>query len=349
MKNQTRSRRWRSPYSLFLIGSLALLSLLFFFAHRQSAQPPDFAYLPPVLKSETTLIYADLIASSHAPSHPQRLSLVRPAPPASPPQSVRLSAPIPSAQHVAPNRNQLASAVSSASTVTPHPSTLAPDRIPILMYHYVRTVTNPKDRLGIRLSVTPKLFAAQMQYLADNGYTTLTMEDLYSILAGRQPLPRKPIALTFDDGYEDFYTSAWPILQQHHFKATSYIITGFVGGGAYMTWDQIRQLDASGMVDFGAHTEHHVDLRGLSASRLWNEVDGSKVDMEQHLGHPVLDFCYPSGEYTSRVIADVQRAGFESATTTHYGLLQSLQWAFTMPRVRVTGTDSIKVWEARLP
>jgi peptidoglycan/xylan/chitin deacetylase (PgdA/CDA1 family) len=217
------------------------------------------------------------------------------------------------------------------------------------MYHYVRTVTNPKDRLGIRLSVTPRLFAAQMQYLADNGYTTLTMADLDAILSGRKPLPRKPVALTFDDGYEDFYTTAWPILQQHHFKATSYIITGFVGGAAYMTWDQIRQLDATGMVDFGAHTEHHLDLQGLNASRLWTEVDGSKLDLEQHLGHQVLDFCYPSGEYNALVITDVQRAGYETATTTHSGYLQSLQWAFTLPRIRVTGTDGLKVWEERLP
>jgi peptidoglycan/xylan/chitin deacetylase (PgdA/CDA1 family) len=221
--------------------------------------------------------------------------------------------------------------------------------IPILMYHYVRVVTNPRDVLGIRLSVTPPLFAAQMQYLADNGYTTLTMRDVYAILAGQQALPRKPVALTFDDGYADFYSSAWPVLNAHHFKATSYIITSFVGHPAYMSWDQIRTLDASGMVDFGAHTRDHPDLRSLSATRLWSEVDGSKIDLEQHLGHAVVDFCYPSGEYNSRVLAAVKSAGYETATTTHPGDLDSLQAALTLPRVRVTGTDSLRTWEKRIP
>jgi peptidoglycan/xylan/chitin deacetylase (PgdA/CDA1 family) len=221
--------------------------------------------------------------------------------------------------------------------------------IPILMYHYVRTVTNRKDILGLRLSVTSALFAEQMQYLADHGYTTLTMTEVYAILTGEEPRPARPVALTFDDGYRDFYTGAWPILKAHNFKATSYIITSFVGGSAYMTWDQIRELDATGMVDFGAHTEHHLDLRYLSSTRLWNEVDGSKLALQQELGHSVTDFCYPSGEYNARVIAAVQRAGFDTATTTHYGYRQNLNWEFALPRVRVTGPNGFWAWVASLP
>jgi peptidoglycan/xylan/chitin deacetylase (PgdA/CDA1 family) len=116
-----------------------------------------------------------------------------------------------------------------------------------------------------------------------------------------------------------------------------------------MNWGQIRQLDATGMVDFGAHTEHHVDLRYLSATRLWTEVDGSKQVLEQQLGHSVTDFCYPSGEYNARVIAAVQKAGFDTATTTHYGYRQSLSWEFALPRVRVTGPNGFRSWVASLP
>ena len=87
------------------------------------------------------------------------------------------------------------------------------------MYHYVRVVGDPTDTIGWPLGAAER-FAAQM-HLADHGYTTLTMSDVYAILAGQQPLPAKPIALTFDDGYRDFYTAAWPVLKQHHFKATS--------------------------------------------------------------------------------------------------------------------------------
>jgi peptidoglycan/xylan/chitin deacetylase (PgdA/CDA1 family) len=103
------------------------------------------------------------------------------------------------------------------------------------------------------------------------------------------------------------------------------------------------------MVDFGAHTEHHVDLQLLGPIRLWNEIDGSKLALEQQLGHPVTDFDYPSGEYNSRVIADVRQAGFDTAVTTHYGDRQNLKLAFTMPRIRVTGPNGLRSWIANLP
>ncbi len=114
--------------------------------------------------------------------------------------------------------------------------------IPILMYHYVRTVTDPADTIGSNLSVTPERFAAQMQYLADHGYTTLTLREVHAILAGQAPLPERPIALTFDDGYRDFYTAAWPVLRQHGFKATNYVITDLIGEDAYLTWDMLRGM-----------------------------------------------------------------------------------------------------------
>ncbi len=116
-----------------------------------------------------------------------------------------------------------------------------------------------------------------------------------------------------------------------------------------MTWDQIRELDATDMVDFGAHTEHHLDLQLLGPTRLWNEVDGSKLALEQQLGHPVADFDYPSGEYNAQVIADVERAGFTTAVTTHYGVVQNINMAFTMRRVRVTGPRGFQAWIASLP
>ncbi len=120
----------------------------------------------------------------------------------------------------------LVSSVPAGSSGGASPGTMT---IPILMYHYVRVVTNPRDIIGKNLSVTPALFAQQMQYLADHGYTTLTLHDIYCILTGAELLPAKPIALTFDDGYLDFYTHAWPILKEHNFNSTSYIITGSCG------------------------------------------------------------------------------------------------------------------------
>jgi peptidoglycan/xylan/chitin deacetylase (PgdA/CDA1 family) len=221
--------------------------------------------------------------------------------------------------------------------------------IPILMYHYVRIVEDPKDQVGINLSVKPQMFAAQMQYLADKGYTTLTMREVYAILAGQQPLPPKPIALTFDDGYRDFYTAAWPILKQHGFKATSYVITDFIGWDAYMTWPMLQELDTSGQVEIGAHSRSHSDLRALSADRRWDEIIGSKAILEEGLGHQIVSFCYPSGYYNAGALADVKRANFLTAVTTQGGTKQNLQWAYELPRVRVNGPDPLTAWASKFP
>jgi len=232
---------------------------------------------------------------------------------------------------------------------TPTPKPRGTTIIPILMYHYVRVVTDPKDTIGIGLSVKPDLFARQMQYLADNGYTTLTMQEVYDIIAGRKMLPAKPIALTFDDGYRDFYTAAWPVLQQHNFKATNYVITDFIGWDAYMTWPMLQELGAGGQVEIGAHTRSHVDLRTLSAARLADELLGSKTLLETGLGRPVGAFCYPAGFYNATVIAAVGRANYLTATTELPGAKQNIQSPYELPRIRVNGPDTLSAWASRLP
>ncbi len=232
---------------------------------------------------------------------------------------------------------------------TPTPKPRSTTIIPILMYHYVRVVTDPKDTIGIGLSVKPELFAQQMQYLADNGYTTLTMQEVYDILVGRKSLPTRPIALTFDDGYRDFYTAAWPILQRHNFKATNYVITKFIGWDAYMTWPMLQELSDGGQVEIGAHTRSHVDLRTLSADKLQDEVLGSKAILETGLGRPVGAFCYPAGFYNAGVIAAVGRANYLTATTELPGAKQNIQNPYELPRIRVNGPDPLGAWSSRLP
>jgi peptidoglycan/xylan/chitin deacetylase (PgdA/CDA1 family) len=245
----------------------------------------------------------------------------------------------------------VAAALPSPTAALPPPTTAPRGTtvIPILMYHYVRTVADPTDTIGINLSVTPEKFAAQMQYLADNGYTTLTMGEVHAILAGALPLPPKPIALTFDDGYRDFYTAAWPVLKQHNFKATNYVVTSVIGLEPYMTWAMLQELDATGLIEIGAHTRTHPDLRALGNDKRWDEIAGSKAILEEGLGHPIGSFCYPAGFYTAAVLADVRRAGYISAVTTAYGTKQNSADALEMPRIRVHGPDSLAGWAGKLP
>jgi peptidoglycan/xylan/chitin deacetylase (PgdA/CDA1 family) len=209
------------------------------------------------------------------------------------------------------------------------------------MYHYIRNVDQGSDPMGYDLSVTPDDFAAQIQYLAKAGYTSLTMTELEEVRARRAPLPPKPIVLTFDDGYRDFYTNAWPVLRQYGFKATTFIITGVVGQQQYMTWDMIAELDGSGQIEVASHTVSHKDLPGLSDATARGEIFNSKQALEERLGHPVTSFCYPAGHYSSRDAALVRQAGYTIAVTTQGGWSQAGQDAVLLPRVRVVGPRAI--------
>ncbi|MFI5283856.1 MAG: polysaccharide deacetylase family protein [Candidatus Dormibacterales bacterium] len=209
-------------------------------------------------------------------------------------------------------------------------------RVPILMYHYIRLNPDPRDRLGYALSVTPTDFAAQMDWLAANGYHTVTMRDLVDYLSGARGLPSKPIVLTFDDGYADFFTTALPILRSHEFTAVSYVVTGFIGWARYMSADQIVAAQDYG-VEIGSHTVGHVNLTMQSPGALMEQLVASKAALEALLGRPVVSFCYPSGRFGAREMAAVQAAGYQNATTTMGGTWHSLRDRFAWTRVRVSG------------
>ena len=225
--------------------------------------------------------------------------------------------------------------------VEPPPGDAIPaGHVPILMYHYIRINPNPRDAAGKDLSVTPDNFAQQMQWAHDHGFRTISLGDLYTAINSGHRLDRKTMVLTFDDGYDDFYTAAWPVLRKNGFQATAYIIAGFVGRPGYLTWDQVTELDRAG-VDIGAHTLTHPDLTKQTPAADQAEIGGSKSLLEQHIAHPVLDFCYPSGRFNSLVVNDVRQAGFRDATTTVPGAFESLATAGYWPRVRIEGADSL--------
>jgi len=210
--------------------------------------------------------------------------------------------------------------------------------VAILMYHYISINPRwPLDIIRTRLSVTPRAFAAQLNYLRQTGYTTITLDDLVHALRDDVALPERPIILTFDDGYQDFYDNAYPLLRRFNDRATIYIITGKVGHAGYMTWDELRKLAKSPLITIGAHTRTHPDLRALTAQRSWNELEGSKADLEGELGRPVRHFAYPSGEYNQTVLDQVAELGFATAVTTREGLSETRNQLLTLMRVRVNG------------
>lgn len=237
----------------------------------------------------------------------------------------------------------------SFTTAPASPVSMSPGagsvKVPILTYHYIRVNPDVRDRMGFALSVTPADFAAQMDWLARNGYHTVTTEDLHAYLNGRRGLPSKPVILTFDDGYADFYTTALPILRSHDFQADLYVVSGFVGRSGYVTAAQVRESDRSG-IEIGSHTVNHADLARTSAGGVRAEVVDSKRYLEALLGHPIYSFCYPSGKFNGAVAYQVSAAGYHDATTTMAGYWHSLADRYVWTRLRVSGGESVPQFAA---
>jgi peptidoglycan/xylan/chitin deacetylase (PgdA/CDA1 family) len=220
-------------------------------------------------------------------------------------------------------------------------------KVPILMYHYIQINPDPRDWLGYALSITPSDFAVQMDWLARNGYHPITAEDLYSYLNGTRGLPSRPVILSFDDGYADFFTTALPILRSHDFTAVAYVVSGFVGRPGYMTAAEVVEADRSG-IEIGSHTVTHADLARTSADGVRIQLTASKQALEQMLGHPVVSFCYPSGRFNASVASAVAAAGYHDATTTGFSSAHALTDRYVWGRVRVSGGESLNQFASAL-
>lgn len=213
--------------------------------------------------------------------------------------------------------------------------------VPILMYHYIRRPPSiERDRLGFNLSVSPSDFRAQMDWLAGHGYHPVTLSDLHAYFSGRQALPSKPVVITFDDGHRDLYTTAYPILRAHNFKAVAYIVSGFVGRAMYVTAAQVVELGQNG-IEIASHTVNHADLARTSLPMVMYELFASKAWLQHLVGHSVVDFAYPSGKFNAQVIAAMSLAGYRSAVTTMPGTYHSVADRYTWTRVRVSGGESL--------
>jgi peptidoglycan/xylan/chitin deacetylase (PgdA/CDA1 family) len=220
-------------------------------------------------------------------------------------------------------------------------------RVPILMYHYVRVNPDPRDRLGYDLSVTPADFQQQMDWLAANGYHPVDFGDLRGYLLGHGTLPARPVVITFDDGYRDLYTEAYPVLRAHSFKAVAYIVSGFLDSPANVTREQVEEMDVHG-IQIGSHTVSHADLTKLPAGDVRRQLEDSKAALEALLGHPVVDFCYPGGANNQAVQQAVQAAGYQSATTTAPGTSHSAADRYAWSRVRVSGGEPLSQFASQL-
>lgn len=214
--------------------------------------------------------------------------------------------------------------------------------VPILMYHYISNNPNPADKARYELETTPDLFDSQMNYLAQNGFNPISFDTMYAGLKGQITLPPKPIIISIDDGYVDAFVNAFPILKKYNFHATIFIPTSLMNQGYYLTWDEITQMQKSGLISFEAHSLTHPDLPTLRPDKMKQEIFDSKQVLESHIGVPVNFFAYPYGTSNQLAREYVKEAGFFGAVGTWYGTTEYEGNAYDWPRVRIGGTMTIE-------
>lgn len=229
--------------------------------------------------------------------------------------------------------------------------------VPIFMYHHVSNLPT-RNYLDYGLTVTTTNFKAQLDWLQQQGYHTITQTELFDALYYGKVLPSHPMILTFDDGYEDVYTDALPTLLAHHYRGVFYIITGMIGGN-YMTWPQVRKLAQDGM-QVASHTINHINIgQPPSWTSTQRELLVSKETLEAQLNQPIQFFCYPSGEpfhddpvYEQQIVlADFLKDGYVSATLDPFSydsIIQNAQIPYQLPRIRVSGGESLQFFTSIL-
>ena len=237
--------------------------------------------------------------------------------------------------------NQQQTQTSQSKTISKWKTYDEPVQIPILMYHAVH-VMDPSEASNANLIVDPDLFEAQIKALAKAGYYSLTPEEAYKAFTENALPAKKVVWLTFDDGNEDFYTIAYPILKKYKAKATNNVITGFVkkGNAGNLTVKQMKEMMAHGM-SFQSHTVNHPDLSATDKATQKVELTDSIDFLENKLNTKVNTIAYPSGRYNQTTL-DLAKKTYKLGLTTNEGLASAKDGLLSLNRVRILPTTTAK-------
>lgn len=232
-------------------------------------------------------------------------------------------------------------------------------KVPILMYHSISENLFGMSHPYFHINTPPEIFARQMRWLHNAGYRTIGLDEALNGLQAGADLA-KSVVLTFDDGYRDFYDEALPILKQHGFTATLFLVSDRIGnspvrieGADFLTWGDVRELQNEG-IHFGSHTVTHPDMRCLAPEQLEYELGRSKEVLEDQLGVPVDSFSHPHGfpeedrDY-ARFLQDVLcNCGYDHAVSTIIGRANANSNRFFLPRLPVNSFDDQAFFLAKL-
>ena len=233
-------------------------------------------------------------------------------------------------------------------------------RIPILMYHSISNDIKMGGHPYFEVCTSPQVFDKHLMFLQDQGYTSINIKEAADILSWKKTSPSKPVCITFDDGFRDFVTQAFPILKRHGFSATVFLATDFVGNkqGGFknrecLTWEDIRHLREEG-VTFGSHTVTHAKLTELTQNELEMELKDSRLKIEEELQEAIDCFSYPfafPGEKTAFVTnlkKSLTSAAYECGVTTKVGRATEASDPLFLPRLPVNDFDDLAFFWAKL-
>jgi peptidoglycan/xylan/chitin deacetylase (PgdA/CDA1 family) len=211
--------------------------------------------------------------------------------------------------------------------------------IPVLTYHHIGAEAG-------WLYVSENDFEQQLVYLRDQGYSPISVAELAAGLAGRAQLPKRPIVLTFDDGYDDNYRVALPVLLRQGMRASFFVVTGKIGQPGYMTWAQARQMREQGM-EIGSHTVHHYTLNEINLKEMERELLASRLMLESNLPPAPAIFANPFGETAPAVVKLLAQTGYQAACSSVVGLNHPGENLFMIRRLSVP-KPRFGIWDFRL-
>jgi peptidoglycan/xylan/chitin deacetylase (PgdA/CDA1 family) len=230
---------------------------------------------------------------------------------------------------------------------------------PILNYHSVSDNLFGKVHPYYQINTSVSTFGRQLKWLRNQGYRTIGLPDLLNSFDSIQDLSKR-FVLTFDDGYRDFYTYAFPLIKQCGFSATVFLATDRIQdtsvrleGADYLTWREVRELHGEG-VTFGSHSVTHADLRSLDPDQIDYEIGYSKETIEEKIGAQVDSFAYPfafpeEDDDFTRYLADIlQNRGYSSGVSSTIGRAKPKDKRFFLPRLAVNSCDDLELLRAKV-
>ena len=230
----------------------------------------------------------------------------------------------------------------ATASATPKPLTFAEMNdqfgpcvnIPTLMYHHVEDMNKAKNEGHANLSVAPDVFRNHLTYLRSKGYVTTFPNSVIDFFdKGVKPNP-KSVLLTFDDGYDDFYTNVFPLLKEFGVKAVLFLPTGLTNNPGYLTWNQVTEMHASGLVFVANHTWSHKSMDSGTTAAL-EEIKKADQQLFDHAMNNPKVFAFPYGTTSGYSVSDLSKLGYQAGFTTKHGRVLCKKQRLILPRIRI--------------